>query len=142
MYDWFDDIRRIRDEMDRIFQSPFLPAKVSERKVMPRVPNCHVFETETAVIADIELPGVEKKDIDLRINEQSLEIKVDAKKEVEKKTEHGFSYSSARQSFYRYIPLPKRVIPDKAEAEFKNGLLRVNMPKAEKASKGRSVPIK
>jgi len=143
MYDWFEEMNRIREQMERMFQSNFLPS----REIVPsksfRVPNCNVFETEKSVIADIELPGVEKEDIQLNVLEQAFEIKVEKKKEVEKKTENQFLYRSASRSYYRYIPLPKKIIPEKTTAEFKNGLLRITAQKAEQGSKkGRKIQIK
>ncbi|NTV23174.1 MAG: Hsp20/alpha crystallin family protein [Nanoarchaeota archaeon] len=141
-WDPFDELERMHEEMDRLFTANFGP---SQRKMLgyggtmqpvkagARVPVCHLHETESAIVAAFELPGVEKKDIDLHVGDKSIELKVES--ETKKEDRNMSSYS--RQSYFRTIPLPKEVMADKAQAEYKDGVLRVEIPKKEKETVNR-----
>ena len=91
-----------------------------------------------------ELPGMEKKDIDINLEETSLEIKAAAKQEArqEKKKQGYFFHERSYQSFFRSIPLPAEIIPSKAKAMFKNGILTINMPKKHAAKKRKGHRVK
>lgn len=140
-WDPFEEFERLREEMNNLFRTsrnPNLPAKESIR-----TPIADVKETEKNVLATFELPGVDKKDIDLNVNEKDIEVKVKGKKEAEKKTKEGYSYKSSAYNFYRRMPLPAPVVPEKAEATYKNGMLRVEVPKrAEKVKGSKKIQIK
>ncbi|MCX8147079.1 MAG: Hsp20/alpha crystallin family protein [Candidatus Woesearchaeota archaeon] len=141
--DWsiFDEMKRMREEMDRLFEEFFNrkrqliehKGKKEERGIMSyRSPVTNVYETENSVVAAIELPGVEKNDIELNVTENMLEVKAERKLEKEIKKKGVYSYSSAARSFYRSFTLPAKVDASKAKAEYKNGILRVEMPKIGK----------
>ena len=97
-WDPFDELDRMHEEMDRVFGHFFAGPKrqmighKGKNAVMPkqgfRSPMCHLQETENNLIATFEIPGVEKGDIDLLIDDDHLEVKVESK--VEKKEFVGF----------------------------------------------------
>ena len=138
--DWMDDMRRLQRDLDRLWVVPgkMLPAKEG-KSVMPtekglawvRTPRCDMCETEKSVITTFELPGVDKKDIELNIHSDAIEVKVERKVEKEVKGKESYSYFSSNDSFYRSVPLPKSVDPSKATAEFKNGVLKIEVPKSK-----------
>ena len=97
-----------------------------------RVPVDDIKETENSVIASVEVPGVEKKDIELNVTENSIEVKVEKKAEKEVKEKGSYSYKSRSHSFYRALPLPAEVKSSEAKAEYKNGVLTVEIPKVKK----------
>jgi HSP20 family protein len=142
-YDPFEEIARMHEEMDRLFrrsfngfEKPLLEDK-SNKSLTPwqsfgmRTPVCHLHETESKVMATIEIPGVNKSDIELNVDDTGLEIKVDAKQEKKHgdKDNKVYGYSMQQQSFYRKLPFPKEVDSSKATAEYKDGVLRVEAPK-------------
>ncbi len=147
--DLFDEIRHLQQEMQRMWAGPYmaLPGyREKDKDMMParkqgmdwfRTPKCELCETESSMIASIELPGVDKKDISLNINDDSIEVKVEKKQEKEEKDKDHYSYAGLSHSFYRNIPLPKSVDSSKATAVYRNGVLRVEVPKAEKEQKKR-----
>lgn len=106
-----------------------------------RAPMCDVRETEKSVIADVELPGAAKEDIDLNVKDDEVEVKVDRRKETEKEEEGRYSYVAARSSYYRRIPLPAEVDAEKSTADYKDGILHIEMPKSENASSKTKVNI-
>jgi HSP20 family protein len=146
--DLFDEIRRMREEMDRLF-SDFYDRFYSGERLLPipgekmpalRPAVADVQETDEHVIVTIELPGMKKEDITLHITEKMLEVKAETKEE-EKKEEEGYkSYRSRYSGFYRRIPLPAGIDADKTKATYKNGVLEVKMPKMEK-KKGKEISI-
>lgn len=113
-----------------------LPAKRDQRY---RMPVTDLMETESAFIASIELPGVEKKDIELIVTERAIEVRVDRKEErkVEDREKGVFRHASVSRQFYRSFPLPKPVVAERATAELNSGVLRVEVPKADKGGSRR-----
>jgi HSP20 family protein len=156
-WDMFDEIERMHEEMDKIFERmmgttvnrPMLGYS-KNRALSPvnaniKPPICHVQETESMVIASFELPGVDKSDINLNVDNNMLDVKVESKKEKkeESKDKKAYAYSMQSQSYYRRVPLPKEVVAEKAEAEYKNGILRVEIPKKHKDSlEHKRIPIR
>ncbi len=144
-YDPFDEMQRMHEEMDKLFarfflDSPARPMIGHKNADVPakRAPRCHLQETESQVIATFELPGVNKGDIELVVDDDHISLNVESKQEQEDKDK--YSYKS--QSFHRYISLPKAVESDKAKAEYKNGVLRVEAPKRDRKSKGKRIDVK
>ncbi|RLI94453.1 MAG: Hsp20/alpha crystallin family protein [Candidatus Altiarchaeales archaeon] len=157
-YSIFDEMRRMQEEMDRLFDEffratrfPELPSTALARRGMIerseyRMPLTDMWETDKEVIITMELPGVNKKDIDINIYDDGIEVKVerseDRREEDEKKGMYRFERTYS--GFYRYIPLPPNVNAEKAEASYNNGVLEVKIPKIieEEKGKGRKLKIK
>jgi HSP20 family protein len=97
-----------------------------------QIPIARCEETEDSVVASFELPGADKKDIDLNVTNNYIELKVGKKQEKETKKKGFYSYQISSQHFYRRIPLPAEVDSTKAQAEYKNGVLRVELPKTKR----------
>lgn len=111
-----------------------------------RTPKMDIYETNGDVVAEVELPGVDPKNIDVRIEDGIL--RVEAKSE-EKKEEKGKGYyrkELSRGYYKRAVPLPEEVVEDKARAEYEDGILKVSVPKKKvvkkQAKKGIKVKVK
>lgn len=102
-----------------------------------RIPQCEVTEAKDTITARVELPGAEKKDIELHVEPTFIEVKVDKEKEMEKKGE----YKYEARHFYRRIPLPVQVHTDKVKAKYENGVLLVTANKKETLPGKRKVLI-
>lgn len=141
-FDPFDELRRIGEELSRVFRNIGVPV-VAEKSLTPyRCPVVDIYETENNIVARFELPGVDKKDIDLNVTEDYIEVSVKRKLEKEVKKEGYFRYESRSQQFYRRVPLPVSVQPEKAEAIYKNGILTVQIPKTKVRTKKKKIQIK
>jgi HSP20 family protein len=126
----------IFDEIERELGSNCLAVmKRPDLEVVSRIPVTDVVETENSVIATFELPGVEKQNIQLNVTEDTVEVKVEKKAEKEIKDKETYSYEMRSQSFYSALPLPAEVVAENADASYKNGILRVEIPKAKKHTK-------
>jgi HSP20 family protein len=100
-----------------------------------RMPKVDIIDRENDVVVRAELPGVDKDDVDVSLTEAAITIKGSTKKE--KKEEKGDYYRSETMSgaFARTLALPAEVNAAKAQAKFKDGLLEVTLPKAERAKR-------
>ena len=106
-------------------------------------PSVDVVDEENAIRVTAELPGMGKDDVQLTVDNGLLTIRGE-KKNVEEMRESGV-YRAERYygAFHRTMPLPADVDPEKADAQFDNGILTVRFPKkpqAREASKG--IPIR
>ncbi len=139
--DIFDELKRMQLEMDRIFKDffgssqDFLPSPKNTKELKEisnlRRPALNVYDKGNTIVAEFELPGVDKKDIELNVTDTTMEVKVKRNAEKEIKKKGYYMYESRKEGFYRRVPLPERVIPEKASAEFKNGILKVEAPKEQ-----------
>jgi len=110
-----------------------------------RIPRVDVYETDGNVVAEFELPGIKAENIDLEVggNTIKVEARMDEKKEDKKK---GYYRKEIRKGYYRrVIPLSVDIKEDAAEAEYKDGVLKVVVPKfgpRKTEKKGKKIKIK
>lgn len=130
------DFEQMRREMDRLWDSFF------ERGIRRRAegvgewyPSLDVAETKNDLVIKAELPGMDPKDIDISLSDGILTIKGEKKQEREEKEEDYHLIERSYGSFTRSVQLPKGVQSDKINASYKNGVLRVTLPKTEEAKK-------
>lgn len=99
----------------------------------PTFPSLNVSETDTAFTVTAELPGLEEKDIDVRIIGDQLVISGERKWEEEKEGERYHRIESQYGSFERSITLPTDLVaePDAVQAKYDKGMLRIEIPKVE-----------
>ncbi len=98
-------------------------------------PKVDVYEEGNDVIIKAEVPGMEKNEIEVSLEENTLILKGEKKKE-EKKEDKDYSYSERYYgSFTRTIELPSDVQADKVTAVLKNGVLNIRLPRLETATK-------
>lgn len=106
------------------------------------VPGKDIIETDENIIVHVDLPGIKKEDIEIKLTESNLKIK--ANFDITREIEHG-SYITFHDKksgvMRRSVRFPKKVVPEEAEATFENGVLRVEAPKVEK-TEGFTLEIK
>jgi len=113
---------------------------LSDTQVRPWAPAVDIYETENELVLKADIPDVEMKDIDIRLENGTLALKGERKFEDEQKTK-GFHHAERSYgSFARYFTLPDTVETDKVRAEYKNGVLTLTLPKKEVA-KPRQIKI-
>ena len=99
-------------------------------------------ETDNEIIIVAELPGVKKEDININATEDTVEISAEVKTEKEE-TEKEMEYIHREiipKKFHRSFKLPVEIIPERAKATYKNGILELRLPKKESREK-RSIKI-
>ena len=119
--------------MDRVWDS-FLEGRPM-RRAGEWLPSIDVSETKSDLVIKAELPGMDSKDIDISLSNGFLTIKGEKNQEKEEKDENYHLIERSYGSFTRSVQLPREVQSDKITASFKNGVLRVTLPKSEEAKK-------
>ena len=105
------------------------------------VPSVDISETDAAVEAKVDLPGVDPKEIDIQLNGNVLTISGERKEEKEDKGKTYHRVERRSGSFSRSLSLPCPVEEDEVAAEFHEGVLTVTLPKTEDA-KTRKIAVK
>ena len=137
---WLDPFREmesIQREMNRLFDFSLTRGGDRERGLLEGLwnPAIDIYDSKDTLLIKAELPGVNKEDIELSVHNNVLTIKGEKKQEKET-NEKGFVRSERFYgSFNRTISLPADVDAGKVQAEFKNGVLNVTLPKKEEAKK-------
>jgi HSP20 family protein len=103
-------------------------------------PALDMEETDDAIIVKADVPGVDPKDLDIRVTGDVLTIKGEKRTEEEEKTRERHRVERSYGAFSRSVTLPEVVDPDKIQAEVKSGVLTVTMPKKAEA-KARKIQI-
>jgi HSP20 family protein len=92
-------------------------------------PAVDLIDKEDTLLAKVELPGVDKKDVKLSITDNNLTIQGEMKKDEETKKENYYYRERAYGNYSRTISLPSEIDKDNIKAKFKNGILEITMPK-------------
>ncbi len=90
-----------------------------------------VFEDDKRVVIRLEVPGLEKNELDVEVLDDTLVVKGEKRFEHENTQGRYRTVQCAYGNFRRVIPLPVTVLADQASASYKNGVLRVELPKAQ-----------
>jgi len=125
------------DDMDRIFSS-FFDEDTGLNTNLPRV---DVRDEENSYVLEAELPGTTEKDIDVKVENDLLQISTKNEEEKEEKKKGYLMRERRSASYHRSFVLPKDTDRDKIEANFKDGLLTLTIPKTEVA-KPRQIEVK
>ena len=124
----------------RLFEDAFTRLINEPRANRPWSPAVDIYETENDLVLKADLPEVDQKDIDVRVENQTLTISGERKFE-EKQAENGYHrIERSYGSFVRSFAVPNTFDTEKVAAAFKNGVLTVTLPKKEHA-KPRQVKI-
>jgi HSP20 family protein len=130
----FPSISTLQSEMNRLFQE-FAHHSNGEAELMTFMPSAELEDTPEALHLKLEIPGLEAKDLDIQVSEESVSISGERKSET-KTEEKGMVRSEFHYGkFERVIPLPVQVKNDAAHAEYKNGILTIDLPKSEEEKK-------
>lgn len=130
-WDPFKDFMTLRDRMNKIFEDMVAISRGEEKDLMSSswVPHVDIYETENEVVLAAEVPGVNEKEVEIKVEDDTLSIKGERKFEKETKEENYHRIERSYGSFYRSFTLPSYVDQEKIEAEYENGVLKVHMPK-------------
>jgi HSP20 family protein len=134
----------LRDEIDHLFDDfgrglwqPFRRAVTSEPRgsIRTAVPAVDVVENEKSYEITAELPGMDEKNIEVKVADGILTIKGEKQEEKEEKKKGYYLQERRFGSFERSFELPESVDSDKIDASFTKGLLTVTLPKKAEAQK-------
>jgi HSP20 family protein len=130
-YNPWKEIDTLENRVNRLFED-FVPATLKELNQFNnavKIPAAEMTETDDAVILKLEVPGMEAKDLDIQVTEDSVSISGERKFENhvddKNKTRSEFYYGQ----FQRVIPLPVAIENTKVTADYKDGILHLTLPK-------------
>jgi HSP20 family protein len=120
------------DELDSLFELPFWSGFGNQSQLFTGwAPALDLYQSNDNVVAAVELPGMQKEDIEISLHEDVLTISGERKQETaDAKAERSERHIG---KFRRSITLPTRVNTSKVSATYKDGILTVTLPKAEEA---------
>jgi HSP20 family protein len=135
----FREVENLQREMNQLFDT-LAPSNVNRSGSQRFAPLAELQETPEAIHLKVELPGIEAKDLDVQVMAESVSISGERKSET-RTEENGVVRSEFRYGkFERIIPLPTRVHNDQVEADYKDGILSLKLPKVE-AEKNKIVKV-
>ena len=120
-----------RNTFDRFFEDWDFPTLFDEEDAW--VPAFDITENEKEFVVTAELPGVDPKNVDVTLTEDVLSVKGEKKHEKEDKGEDFHRIERRYGSFHRSFRIPGKVKADKIDANYKDGILRLVLPKAEES---------
>ena len=136
----FRNLTTLQDEMDRLFEGAFTKGQGGQAELASWAPAVDIYEAESELVAKVDLPGVDEKDLDIRLENNTLTIRGERKFEKSVNEENFLRVERAYGSFTRTFSLPNIVNPEGINASYSNGVLTVRMPKREE-SKPKQVKI-
>jgi len=141
----FRDLLAIQDRMNRIFDESFrgMNRQGDDDWALGGAwaPLVDIYEREGNIELKAELPGVDSKDVDVRVENNVLTLRGERRIDKEVKRESYHRVERAYGSFSRSFTLPSMVDTERIKAEFKDGVLHLTLPKKEEA-KPRQISIK
>ena len=142
-FELFPGIDSIRREMDTLFgslASPFPTLRSTPREGW--MPALDVFEKEGEMVIRLDLPGIEKKDVKVKVLDDVLSI--EGERKFEKKIEEGnfLCREASFGTFARRIALPNPVEEYEVKATFENGVLEIHVPVRAETEKPKEIPVR
>jgi len=125
----FAELHKQMDELFDDWARSVRPPVATRREAGLLRPTIDVSETDEAFKVIAELPGVEEQDVDVTVSDDRLTIKAEKRKESEEKGEHFHRVERSYGTFERSMSLPRGVDTDNVNAQMKNGMLTVTIPK-------------
>lgn len=141
-FDPFRELSLMQDRMNRMF-GDFYGRRLDD-DVMSRgdwVPAVDIYENDNhEIVIRAEMPGMKREDIELRVENNTLTLRGERKREAEVRDEQYHRVERAYGAFVRSFSLPSTVDAGHVSAEYKDGVLSVTLPLREEA-KPRQIPV-
>ena len=128
----FRGVNTLQEQLNRLFDDSFR-GPWNESALTTWAPAVDIFETENELVVKADLPDIAEKDLDVRVENNMLTIQGERKFEETVDKDNYLRVERAYGSFTRSFALPNTVDADKIHAEYKNGVLTVQLPKRAEA---------
>ena len=132
----FRDLTSLQERMNRLFSESYRSQQTGDDDWAlggTWAPAVDIYEQDNNIVLKAELPGVDPKDVDIRLENNTLTLRGERKFDDEVKKENYHRVERAYGAFTRSFTLPTVVDQGSIKAEFKDGVLRVTLPKREEA---------
>ena len=133
-WDPFRDLNMLQDRMNRLFEDAGRGMSTEEpASTTIWSPAVDIYETEGEIVVQAELPGMDRTDITLHLENNVLTIRGDRKFQKETREDNYHRIERSYGGFSRSFSIPTTVDEDKIRADYKEGVLKVALPKKEQA---------
>ncbi len=136
----FRELTSLQDRMNRLFQDAWsgtgLPgAQAGQESLVSGsfIPPVDVYEDEHNIVLKMEIPGIDQKDLDIRLENNVLTVRGERKLESEEKEENFQRIERRYGGFTRSFTLPNTVDTENVNADYENGVLKITMAKRAEA---------
>jgi len=136
----FDNIEKLFEDffprsMLRQFKSEWPSTNLLAAPFEYRMPKIDIVDRDDEIFVRAELPGIDKKDIEISMADYTLTIKGETKKQEKEEKGDYYRCETSQGSYMRTLSLPAEVNSDKAKSSFKDGVLELTLPKMERAKR-------
>ena len=131
-WDPFRELNVLQERMNRLFQD-YAPRGEQELTAGNFAPPVDIYEDEQNVTLKVEVPGLDPKDVDVRVENNTLTIRGERKFEKDEKEENFHRVERHYGAFVRSFTLPNTVDTDNVKAEYDNGVLKIQLAKRAEA---------
>jgi HSP20 family protein len=140
-WDPFREFSTLQDRMNRLFRESYGPEGRDESLTTSQfAPPVDVYEDEHNVVLKVEVPGIDEKDIDVRVENNVLTVHGERKVDKEEKEENFRRIERQYGSFTRTFTLPSTVDAERIQADYDKGILKIVLPKKAEA-KPKSIKV-
>jgi HSP20 family protein len=139
-WDPFQNLATLQDQVNRLFETPFAGRRGENSNLTAWAPAVDIYETENELVIKADLPDINEKDLDVRVENNMLTIRGERKFEQKVNEDNYLRIERTYGSFSRSFSLPTTVNTESIQAEYKNGVLTVQLPKRAE-SKPRQVKV-
>ncbi|MBI2886745.1 MAG: Hsp20/alpha crystallin family protein [Chloroflexi bacterium] len=144
-WDPFQQLSELQEEIGRWWDRDWWPWPTPRlaRRAALWAPRVDMYEEGNELVVKAELPGVQKSDISVTVEDNDLVLRGERKAEQEVKEEHYYRLERSYGGFYRRLPMPAAVDVEKIKATLQDGVLevRVAKPAATPPPKGKEIPV-
>jgi len=132
-WDPFRDLSILQERMNRVFEDAAVRGWKNDEpsSTTSWSPAVDIYETDSEIMVQAELPGVDRKDIALQLENNVLTLKGDRRFEKETNQENYHRIERSYGGFSRAFTIPTIVDEDKIRADYKDGILKIALPKKE-----------
>lgn len=139
-WDPFRNISTLQEQVNRLFEDSFFRGRGDESSLAAWTPAVDIYEDGNQVVIKADLPDVNEKDIEVRLENNMLSIRGERKFEKKVSEENYLRVERAYGTFSRTFSLPSTVNAEQVNAAYRNGVLTITLPKREE-SKPRQIKV-
>jgi len=139
-YEPFGRLSTLHDQVNRLFNETMFRGQNEDSAITTWAPAVDIYETPNELVVKADLPDVNEKDIDIRVENNLLTVRGERKFEKNVTEDNYLRVERTYGAFRRSFSLPNTVNPEAIHADYKNGVLTVTLPKREE-SKPRQVKV-
>jgi len=134
-YDPFRDLRTLQEEVNRLFSTNLTRAFGDDEGIGRGAwaPSVDIYENKDQIVLEAELPGMKQEDFDLSIENNVITLRGERRFEKETKDENYHRIERSYGGFSRAFAIPATVDEERISADYKDGVLKIALPKKEQA---------